>query len=100
MKLYKILNSCSETVCFFVRSCANEDETDCDDKYGGNEIIILRNEEMVSRIPSKFEIFEECFATNADATFEFHAGGSDGVSCIRFKMANKTDLKLSGTTSL
>ena len=70
----------SETVCFFVKSCANENDSGCGEQFRGNEILVLRNKEVVSKIERGFNIFDECFATSKDATFEFHAGGTDGVS--------------------
>ena len=67
-----------ETVCFFVKSCENEDQPGCNQ---GNEILVLRNKEVVSKIERGIHTFDECFTTASDTTFEFHAGGTDGVSC-------------------
>ena len=74
-----------EQVCFFVKSCANENDPGCNNQFRGNEILVLRNMEVVSKIESGFHVFDECFATTKNATFEFHAGGTDGVSFITQK---------------
>ena len=76
----RIIQSFLEPICFFVKSCENENESGCEDGFG-DKILVLRNQEKVSEIPEgKFHNYEECFATVDQDTFEFHAGGLNGVS--------------------
>ena len=75
----RIIQSFLEPICFFVKSCEDENEPGCEDGFG-DKILVLRNQEKVSEIPKGFHNYEECFATVDQDTFEFHAGGLNGVS--------------------
>ena len=70
-----------QNACFFVKSCASKNDSGCDTYFKGNEILVLRNKEVVSKIPRGFHTFDKCFSIGSDDTFEFHAGGTDRVSC-------------------
>ena len=69
-----------QNACFFVKSCASGNDPGCDDHFRGDEILVLRNKEVVWKIESGFHTVNKCFATASDDTFEFHAGGSNRVS--------------------
>ena len=75
----RIIQSFLEPICFSVKFCEDENEPGCEDGFG-DKILVLRNKKKVSEIPEGEHDYEECFATVDQDTFEFHAGGLNGVS--------------------
>ena len=64
-------------------------ESDCENRNSGDEIHVLRNREFISSISKEFEVFDQCYETGIDDVFEFHAGGTDGVSYLHFPDGRK-----------